>query len=189
MRFLTITAMIHWFSRFLYGSIPVRFVSPYSTAEAIARLSKVVKPSVLSSFSGQCAVGIVSQKKVRIQRAIPFVGNAWKPFFYGTFSTGTNGTVLEGAYRFSVFTRVFMSIWFGFVAFWTVLATVIVIRELPGDFWFPLFGVGMLAVGISMVRVGRWLSRNDVAWLNQVIVQELGTIGNQSSGESDLGRI
>lgn len=178
--------MIRWFFQFLYGSIPVRFASPYSTHEAMARLSAVVKPSVLSSLSGQCAVGTVTENKVRIQRMIPFVGNSWKPFFYGSFSTAGDGTVLEGTFKFSTVTRVFMSIWFGFIACWTLLATATVLTKSPSDFWFPMFGVGMFAAGIGMVRAGKWFARKDVAWLTQLIVQALGTNGAQPSGQSNL---
>jgi hypothetical protein len=177
--------MVRWFFKFLYGSIPIRFVSPYSVQESITRLSAVVKPSVLNSFSGQCAVGTVTGKKVRIQRVIPLVGNAWKPFFYGAFSAAETGAVLEGAFKFSTFTRVFMSIWFGFIAFWTLLATAAVLSKLPSDFWFPLFGVAMFAAGIGMVRVGKWFARNDIAWLSQLIVQALETNGAQPGGQPD----
>ena len=173
--------MVRWMFQFLYGSVPVRFVSQYSIDEAIARLSKVVKPSVLSSFWGQCAVGTVSQTRVRVERVIPLVGNAWKPLFYGTFTTGEAGAVLEGAFKFSAFTRIFMSIWFGFILIWTLLATITVLRNSPGDLWFPLAGVGMFAVGVAMVSVGKWFARNDVAWLTQLIAQELGA-SHQSTG-------
>lgn len=178
--------MVRWFFQFLYGSTPARFASPYPVHESITRLSAVVEPSILSSFSGQCAVGTVKEKKVRIQRVIPLVGNAWKPFFYGSFSASGNGSVLEGTFKFSLFTRVFMSIWFGFIAFWTVLTTSIVLTKSPSELWFPLFGVGMFAAGIGMVRVGKWFARNDVAWLTQVIVQALGTNGAQPGGQPDL---
>ena len=180
--------MVRWFFQFLYGATPVRFASPYSAHEAMARLSAVVKPSVLSSFSGQCAVGTVTEKKVRIQRVIPLVGNAWKPFFYGSFSAAGTGVVLEGAFKFSAFTRVFMSIWFGFVAVWTLLATATVHTKSPSDCWFPLFGVGMFAAGIAMVHAGKWFARNDVAWLTQVIVQALGANGAQPIIPSDAAR-
>jgi len=178
--------MVRWFFQLLYGSIPARFVSDCSTPEAMARLSAVVKPSVLSSFAGECAVGTVTEKKVRIQRVIPLVGNAWKPFFYGSFSAAGSGTVLEGTFKFSLFTRAFMSFWFGVVAFWTLLTKVAVFANSPSALWFPLFGVGMFAVGIGMVRVGKWFARNDIAWLSRVIAQALDPHGAQPGGQPNL---
>ena len=171
--------MVRWFFQFLYGSISVRFASPYSVNESISRLSAIVEPSVFSSFTRQCAVGTVTEKKVRIQRVIPFVGNAWKPFFYGTFSSTGTGFVLEGAFKFSVFTRIFMSVWFGFIAFWTLLSTFVVLTKSPTELWFPLFGVCMFAAGIGMVHFGKWFANNDIAWLTQVVVQALGINGVQ----------
>ena len=177
--------MLRSFFHFLYGATPVRFESQYSVQGSVARLAAVVKPSVFSSLSGQCAVGTVTEKRVSIQRVIPLVGNAWKPFFYGSFSSRGKGAVLVGAFKFSVFTRVFMSIWFGFIAFWTVLSTTIVITKSPSQFWFPLFGVGMFAVGIAMIRVGKWLARNDLSWLSQQIAGALGTDGAQPGSPPD----
>lgn len=178
--------MIRWFFQFLYGSIPVRFTSPYSTHEAMSRLSAVVKPTVLSSFAGQCAVGTVTEKNVRIQRVIPLVGNAWKPFFYGSFSKAEAGAVLEGVFKFSALTRVVMSLWFGFVSIWIILASAIALTNSPSDFWLPLLGVAMFGAGIGLVLTGKWLARNDVAWVTQVIVQTIGTNGAHPDGQAGL---
>lgn len=178
--------MVRWFYQFLYGSVPVRFTSPYSTHEALLRLSSVVKPSVLSSFAGQCAVGTVTETTVCIQRVIPLIGNAWKPFLYGSFSATETGAVLEGAFKFSAFTRFVMSLWFGFVSIWTIMATAIVLTESTNDFWLPLVGVAMFTAGIGMVLAGKWFARNDVAWLTQLIVQALGTNGAPPTGHPTL---
>lgn len=177
--------MVRWFFQLLYGATPIRFECEYSVTESVSRLAAVVKPSVFSFQTEQCAVGTVTETKVRIQRVIPFVGNSWKPFFYGTFATSGNKAVLTGHFRFSTWTQVFMSIWFGFVAFWTVQATILVLRQSPGDLWFPLFGMGMFAVGVAMVRVGVWFARNDRTWLTQVIAGALGAYGAQPGGPPD----
>lgn len=177
--------MVRWFIDLLYGSVPGTFESQYSVHESVSRLQAVVRPSIFHSFSGQCAVGKVTEGKVSIQRVLPFVGNSWKPFFIGSFEPRDAKSVLKGEFRVSTGTRIFMSIWFGFVAFWTVLATVTVLAKSPTDLWFPLFGVGMLAVGVAMVRLGKWFARNDVAWLTQVISSALGPDGAQQSGPPD----
>ena len=177
--------MLHWLFNFLYGATPVRFESQYSVHESVARLAAVVKPLIFSSLSRPCAVGTVTEKKVSIQRVIPLVGNAWKPFFYGSFSSQGSGAVLVGAFKFSVFTRVFMSIWFGFIAFWTVLATTIVITKSTNQFWFPLFGVGMFAAGTAMVHAGKWFARNDLSWLSQLIAGTLEADGAQPGSPPD----
>ena len=175
--------MFRWFVQFLYGSTPVRFSSPYSALESKARLSAVVKPSIFHSFLGQCAVGIVTEERVRVQRVIPFVGNSFKPFFYGSISASATGSVLEGVFKFSLFTRIFMTFWFGFIAIWTLLATAIVLTKSPSEFWFPLSGVGMFAAGLGGVGLGKWFARNDIAWLTQIIVQALDAKGTECDGQ------
>ena len=69
----------------------------------------------------------------------------------------------------SLYSKIFMSIWFGFIAFWTVLTLLPLLTHDPAMRWFPFFGIGMFGAGIALVRGGKWLARNDVAWLSQVI--------------------
>lgn len=174
--------MIRWFIDLLYGSVSVRFESEYSIHESVSRLAAVVKPSIIDSFSGQCAVGDVTEKSVSIQRVLPFVRNSWRPIFIGSFEPLGAKSVLKGEFRLSNWTRVFMSIWFGFIAFWTARATVAVLVNASVDPWFPLFGVGMFAMGVALVRSGKWFSRNDVAWLTQAISGALRSDGAQQPG-------
>jgi hypothetical protein len=180
--------MVSWFLNLLYGAIPAQFQSQYSVSESVTRLASVVKPSIFQSFSGECVVGKVTETKVSIQRVIPFIGNSWKPFFIGSFEPLGTGSVLRGQFMFSIWTRVFMSVWFGFITFWTVLATTTVLTKSPSDLWFPLFGVGMIGAGIAMVLSGKWFARNDAAWLAQVISNALGTNVAQPGGQSDAAR-
>ncbi|HTT39768.1 MAG TPA: hypothetical protein VMH32_19135 [Burkholderiales bacterium] len=177
--------MVRWFFELIYGGVPARFESPFSVQESVALLGQVVKPSVFHALTKQNAVGSVTEGKVSIQRVIPWVRNSWKPFFIGSFKTIGGRTVLEGRFTFSPWVKLCMSIWFGFIAIWVVLATIIVIRHPNGEFWFPLFGVGLFAVGILMVLAGKWFGRNDIAWLSQVILTALGADGAQPGARGE----
>jgi hypothetical protein len=171
--------MVRWFFNLIYGGVPARFESPYSVRESVARLAQAVKPSIFHALTKQSAVGTVTEEKVSIQRVIPLVRNSWKPFFIGSFETLQDRAVLAGQFTFSPWVKVFMSVWFGFIAIWIALATAAVISHPAADFWFPLFGVALFGVGIVMVLVGKWFARNDIAWLSRVISEALGTHGAQ----------
>jgi hypothetical protein len=165
--------MIRCFLNFLYGSTCAQFESHYSVHESVSRLAEEVKPSNFHPFSGQCAVGTVTEKEVLIHRKIPFVRNSWKPVFVGSFEADGNKAILKGQFRFSNWTVASMSFVFLFITLWTVLVTISVTSKPETNFWFPLFGVAMLGVNIAMFFLGKWFSRNDVAWLSKVISRAL----------------
>lgn len=166
--------MVRWFIDLVDGAVPAQFESAYSISDSVTRLARVVKPSVLNAFAGQCAVGTVTDSKVSLQRVIPFFGNAWKPFFVGSFKLIDNRTVLEGRFTAASSTKIFMSAWFGGVALLTGVLTVGLFSGHTKVPWAPLFGVALFACGIALVYSGRWLSRNDIAWLSNVITRALG---------------
>ena len=72
----------------------------------------------------------------------------------------------------SLYPKIFMSIWLGFITFWTVLALASLIRD-PTTWWSPFFGVGMFAAGIAFVWGAKWLARKDAAWLSALIHETL----------------
>ena len=161
------------------------FRSPLSIEESVSRLSAVVEPSMFGSLTRQCAVGTVRADRVSIQRAIPFVGNSWKPFFIGSFRQVSGETVLDGRFTMSPWVKGFMSVWFGFIGVWVVLAMIAMLRSPPVDWLFPMFGVALFCAGVAMVRVGKWFARNDVAWLSQLIQAALDAYAAQPRVTAD----
>jgi hypothetical protein len=160
--------MIRAVYSFFAGSEPVRFRSQYDLHESVERLRSITKGSVLGALSGEAAVGKVTEAEVSLQRVIPFVGNSFKPFFVGRFEAGASGIELVGRFTISRSTKIFSTIWLSFILLWTALATRAVIAK-PSEWYFPLFGVGMLAAGAVILAVCKWFSRNDVDWLSNAI--------------------
>jgi hypothetical protein len=166
--------MIRWFWNLVYGSVPAEFQSSYGLDQSVRRLADATGRSVFSALTRQRAVGTVKASKVSLQRVIPFIGNSFKFFFIGQFQNRDGRTVLVGRFTMHWFVKAFMSIWFGFIALWTLFAIAALPFHISKDNWFaPLFGVGMFAAGIALVWVCRWFSRNDVAWLSNVVSSAL----------------
>ncbi|MCA3182780.1 hypothetical protein [Cupriavidus sp.] len=174
--------MLRWLFQFLYGSTHVRFASAVSVQESIARLAAVVNPSIWT-FSNKRAMGLVSDKKVRIQRGLPLIGGAFRPILYGSFSATGTGCVLEGAFRIPTIPRVFMTIWFALIAFITLSAAVEALAVSTSRFLaISIEGLGLLSLGVLFVWVGKWSSRNDIPWLTHHIAHALGTSGVEIRG-------
>lgn len=160
--------MYRWIKEFWVGSEPVEFVSSYHLTESVMRLKAATKKWSLFNVSEQAAVGRVSEARVSLQRVIPMVGNSFKPVFVGKFEQAQGKVVLVGRFRISWFVRLFMAYWFGFCALFIVLSLIAAIHK-PAAAFMPLAGIGMFALGLGMTRLFAWFSRNDPAWLSDVI--------------------
>ena len=119
--------------------------------------------------------------KVRLQRYIPWFGNTFKPIFIGRWIEQDGAVVLRGRFTMFLFAKVLISIWIGFAIFWTIGATAGVLLmaysgDLASDPWvalFPLLGAGFVGLGAGFVRAcWRW-SRNDIPYLEGVILGAL----------------
>jgi hypothetical protein len=160
--------MYRWIKDLWTGSEPVEFVSSYALAESVTRLKAATKKWSLFNVSEQTAVGRVSEARVSLQRVIPMVGNSFKPIFVGRFEQVQGKTVLTGRFRLSWFVKLFMAYWFGFCALFVVLSLAAAIHK-PAAALMSLAGIGMFALGLGMTRLFAWFSRNDPAWLSDVI--------------------
>ncbi len=159
---------------FLYSSTLASFESPYGIHDAVERLRAVTKRSAFGALTAEAAVGRVSELGVSLQRVTPFVRNSFKPCFVGRFEPAANGTLLVGRFTMHWAVKVLITIGIGFCFLWTATAFWFVSTSGTGERWyFPLFGVGMLAAGGLVVQIGKWFGRNDAAWLTAVISDAL----------------
>ena len=167
--------MLHPVLTFLFGSTPATFMSAWTIEQSVERLRAATARSALHTLVRERAAGTVTAKRVSLQRAIPFVGNSFKPFFVGQFETVNGRTQLHGRFAMHWYAKGFMTVWFGGCALWTIFALVAVSTK-PREVWFfPLAGIGMLAAGTALVQVGKWFARNDRAYLSKVITKALST--------------
>ena len=167
--------MIRWFLRLLYDSTPAEFHSSYGLAESVQRLSAATKRSVFSALGETTAVGKVSEKAVRLQRAIPMVRNSFKPFFIGHFEVRGGVTVLVGKFTMLPVVKVFTSLWFGMIG---MFSTVVLLGNFkphgPNETFFLVLPLLMIGGAIALIAAGKWFARNDAAWLSGIIATALG---------------
>jgi hypothetical protein len=170
---------IKWF---LTGSEPVAFESAYGLEESIRRLRDATRRWALFSPT-EVAAGAVSSSRVSLQRVIPMVGNSFKPYFIGKFERRADKVALVGRFTMHPFVKVFMAIWMGFFVVGTLVGAIAAMQSHRAES-MPLAGLGMLLLGVLLVRFGAWLSRNDPAWLSDVIRRALSPSGVSDATES-----
>lgn len=160
--------MLAWLKEMWVGSESVEFESAFDLDQSVERLKAATRRRTLLGPSGEAAVGTVTKSKVSLQRVIPMLHNSFKPFFVGRFEQSGGKVQLTGRFTLHWFVKAFMGVWFGGVALFTV-ATVPGVAQSPGNAVAPLAGILMASFGLGLLRVGQWLSRNDRAWLSNVI--------------------
>jgi hypothetical protein len=162
--------LVSSFFDLLYGAVPAQFESSFGLEESVRRLSMATSRSIFATLHRQATVGTVTASCVSLQRVIPFVGNSFKPFFIGRFIADGTRVLLTGGFTMHWSVKAFHAVFFGFLAFWTILALIftVILRD-PLTWWFPFAGVGMFLIGIGLVKLGKWFARNDIAWLSGVI--------------------
>lgn len=160
-------------AQFLYASEPLEIVFDVPVDMAVARLSSKVNRTYFSNFKSQRMVGRVSEDDVVIQRVIPMVQNSFKPVFIGAFESEENQTSLNGVLRFHRIVQIFMTFWFLCVALFTI-QSLMHFSMVDGSDWLSVIvSLAMLLFGILLVKIGKWFSRNDKAWLTKAITSAI----------------
>jgi hypothetical protein len=160
---------------FIYGSISAEFKSAYGVSESVTRLRAATRRFAFGVLAEQAAAGTVSESSVRLQRVIPMVGNSFKPFFIGRFETRSDGVYLTGRFTILGVVKAFMTLWLGCTLAMGIAFSSATINPHSGDWLRALGGsFGMFCAGLALVGFGKWLARNDVTWLSNVIRTALG---------------
>jgi hypothetical protein len=178
--------MFRWIKHVWVGSEPVEFVSAFGMKESVERLRAATRRWSFPFATQECAAGRVKESRVSLQRVIPMVGNSFKPFFIGRFEQRQGKVVLRGRFTMALPVKVFMAFWLGMLALFAVAGSVATAAS-PKAALFPLAAIGMMGFGVGLTALGRWLSRNDAAWLTHVMRTALRTPSDTSASSQSAG--
>ena len=178
--------MIRWFVNLIYGSISVEWESAYGLEESVSRLRAATKRSVFSALAEPAAVGTVTESKVKLQRVIPMVRNSFKPFLVGQFVKRGEQVFLVGRFTMLGFVKVFMTFWFGFLVVFGVAAPFARTASKSTTLAFIFGPITMCGFGVGLVWFGKWLARNDAAWLADVVKRAIGATAGSSDGAQTI---
>jgi hypothetical protein len=173
--------MIRWFLNLIYGSNSVEWESAFGIEESVLRLRAATKRSAFSALAETAAVGSVSESRVKLQRVIPMFHNSFKPFLMGKFVKRGDRVFFVGRFTLLGFVKVFMTVWFGFLVISALAALLAQTAPKSGSFAFAFGALIMCGFGVGLVCFGKWLARNDAAWLEDVVKRAIGA----STGSSD----
>jgi hypothetical protein len=160
----------------LFKRTKAEYKSRYSLENSIQKLQEVVKSPWNIFNCSRSICGRVTKEKVYLYRMIPFARNSFVPVFNGSFHQQNGEVILSGVYSMCTFVKIFMIIWFGFFIL-EIIGTLIgvfqeiilkdkSIAELSPMVLIPFV---MLFFGIGLVKLGQYLSRNDIDYISKVI--------------------
>jgi hypothetical protein len=174
----------------LQGS-KMRLFSPLSPAECAARLTEVIDFersahfSLAGLFGSRPVVGHVTGSSLRLRKRIGY-RNPFQIFLTATMRPETGGTLISGGFAMHPFIRVFLLIWFGGVI---LIGGSIFVATVRGIFsgtsdrqgmWVGLLAPPiMLAFGVGLLRLGRFLGRKEARFLTDFLIEKLNARDQQ----------
>ena len=150
----------------LFATTEVAFESDYSLAESVQRLQDV------SQALSPAIRGTVAEIYVSIHRADPPVRQDFRPWFFGRFHTKDGRVVLRGGYSMHDGAKAFVGLWLLGCAFALLVGTFAALEGTAPPA-LPLVPLGLLAAGMLVVWLGRKATRDDPAWISEVISHTL----------------
>jgi len=146
--------------------VPVELVSKLDRAEVVRRLQGAVD-SEWTFGGGKGVVGKVDEHGFRLRLRIGY-RNSFQTFMFGAAQADGRGTRIVARTGMHPFAAVFMTLWLSVIALASAIGVAGLAQAEPGETapWFViLVPVGMLAFGIALVGIGRWIARNERARL------------------------
>jgi hypothetical protein len=110
------------------------------------------------------------------------VRNSFKPFLIGQFVKRGEHVFLVGRFTMLGFVKVFMTVWFGFLVAFGVAAPFAQTASKSATLALVFGPITMCCFGVGLVWFGKWLARNDAAWLADVVKRAIGATADSSDG-------
>ncbi|MDM7949493.1 hypothetical protein [Hydrogenophaga sp.] len=152
-----------------FGKQAKVFRCRFDLQESMERLKRATGRSFLSSFAGQFAIAHISESRVVLHRVVPFIGNSFRPIFFGKFDVVDDRVVLRGEFRQSRWTMAFNASSLVFISCWMLLALGSVMSGAINDLMFPLYGLLFFGLSVGLTWVGKWFARGEVEWISELI--------------------
>ena len=154
----------------------IELVSPLSLAECEDRLREATdRDGLLSWFSARPVVGRVSGRSVRLRKRI-WYRNSFQTSLSGSLEDRDGSTAFRGRAGMHPFVTGFLAVWFGLLVLMGGAAFVAGVGGLFGGRGQPLGMIALpvgLAFGGGLVRFGRWLARDEEAFLVAFVAEAI----------------
>lgn len=172
----------HWL--FDYSG-PMKFKTKLSVEEIVRRLKNITQKDTLlimwlSAVSSLQFIGKVSEKRIVLYRARPWVNLYYNPYFFGKFSQEGDQVVLDGKFTMSKYVKILIS--FGLIflcVFLGIMLLIVIIKPDSSEYsrlelLAMMMGAPlMMFLVIGMIQLVKKVTKKDVEWISAAISKEL----------------
>ena len=155
----------------------IELVSPLPLDECESRLREAAdREGLLSWFGSKPIVGRVSARYIRLRQRIGY-RNSFQTFLIGSLEDCDGGTLFRGRAGMHPLVKGFMAVWFSGVVLFGGIAFVTSIQGMLAGGGQPIGAIipaAMLAFGVVLVGVGRWLARDEERFLVSFLAGVIG---------------
>ena len=153
----------------------------FEVQECLRRLEEAAdrgqwNPFSLSGYRGsKPLLAKIDGQEIKVWKRI-YYRNDFRPYFYGTLISEADGTRIEGYFGLDQWVRIFMWIWMGFVALSCIPMLTLFVREgglHSKDAALDLVPLYMLAFGVLLPKVGRWIGRGQERFILESLQETL----------------
>ena len=149
---------------------PVEMTSPLARAEVVRRLKDAVDSDWVM-FGGKPIVGRVDERSFRLRLRLKY-RNSFQTFLFGTIVEDGRSTRLRCRVGMHPIAAAFMALWLTAVA-GLLIAALASMGSDPATALILGAPAAMVAFGVALVWLGRWLARDEqrrlVAFLEQTV--------------------
>jgi hypothetical protein len=150
--------------RWLFPARDLALELTTDASSAVTALLTRTQPAGWRSLFRTGVVGRIDERRVRLHYQRAWSRNDFAPVFVGHFEVKGGRTYLIGTFAPSLSTRVFLSVWLGFILLWWVGAFVATVSVAEPGIPLPIVLVGpplMISFGIGLARFGGHFARSD----------------------------
>jgi hypothetical protein len=152
--------------------VPVELVSKLDRAEVVRRLQGAVD-SEWRFGGGKGVVGKVDEHGFRLRLRIGY-RNSFQTHMFGAVQADGRGARIVARTGMHPFAAAFMTLWLSVIAIGVTIGVAGLIQAQPGEpvpALLILVPIGLLAFGVALVGIGRWIARNERALLVEFLAR------------------
>jgi len=155
----------------------LNLLSPYSIDECYRRLADAVDKNPGSYFSSNPVVGKIIKTHIKIKKNLKNNKyNSFQRILNALIEKHAKGTIIKGCFGIPDASKYFMYFWFCFIISLSIINVIAFIdgsQKTKFSWIFALINIGMLIHGVILVKFGKFISRNEQAFLKKFLMELL----------------
>jgi hypothetical protein len=145
----------------------VQLLTPLTPEQCVSRLTAAIDPQGFKGlFGSKPVIGRVTTSSLRLRKRIRY-RNSFQSYLTATMRKEGGGSVISGKIAMDPAVWVFLGVWLGLPTLFGGMLSIFAVASMisghrqPNQWLGVIIPVGMIAFGLALVPIGRFLARNE----------------------------